>query len=176
MKVVVLVATLLIFSGSAIGAVYSWVDDQGTMNFTEDYGSIPKKYRKKAKVVGGDEEEPAAEPQNKKTNARSTVTPETQQKPVASGGEETRKVLYGGKEGSAWKTDFMRINADLKAAEDQLAQLRGRLEDTSNMSRSEYLSIQMSIKNTESHVSDLRRQRDALVDSANKAMLPAEYR
>jgi hypothetical protein len=176
MKVVVMVATLLMFAGSAMGTVYSWVDAQGTTNFTEDYGSIPKKYRKKAKVVGGDEQEPAAEPQSQKVKTRSPAAPEAQEKSAVSGGEDTKKPQFGGKDASAWKTEFARTNAELKAAEDQLAQLRGRLADTSKMSRTEYLGIQMTIKNTESHVTELRKQRDALVDAANKAMVPAEYR
>ncbi len=41
---------LMMTAGFAAAEMYKWVDDKGTVNFTEDYSKIPKKYRKKVKV------------------------------------------------------------------------------------------------------------------------------
>lgn len=174
MKNSVLVVTLLLYAVSASGTMYSWVDDQGTISFTEDYGCIPKKFRKKAKVVGEDEPETVepAEPVHQKSKPLDEVKLEVKEKAAV----ERREVQYGGKDASVWKGEFGKLNADLKTAEDQVVQLRGRLADTSKMSRTEYLSIQMSLKNVETRVLELRKKRDELVAAANKAMLPEDCR
>ncbi|RPJ05683.1 MAG: DUF4124 domain-containing protein [Deltaproteobacteria bacterium] len=44
MKVVVILSVLLI-SGIGWAETYRWVDEKGTVNFTQDYHSIPEKYR-----------------------------------------------------------------------------------------------------------------------------------
>ena len=181
MKKTLLLLTLLSFAVPAMGATYTWVDDQGTTNFSDDLGSIPKKYRKKAKVLGGEEEEqPPAQEQEQK------VKPKEQGQPGASGaehrgaepvaGQEKKGADFGGKSGSAWKAEFGRVNADLKAAEEQLVQLRGRLANTGGMSRGEYLSIQATIRNAESRVLELRKKRDDLAAAAERAKVPGEYR
>jgi hypothetical protein len=36
------------FATSACAETYKWVDDQGSMHFTDNANSIPKKYRKQA--------------------------------------------------------------------------------------------------------------------------------
>ena len=62
-----MVRPLLIFIGGllitviqcpAYGETYSWVDSSGTTNFTDNAGSIPKKYRHKAMVGDSIEADP----------------------------------------------------------------------------------------------------------------------
>ena len=50
-----LVLLLLLYPLSAVAVTYEWTDEKGTVNFTEDLGNVPKKYRKKVKVLGADE-------------------------------------------------------------------------------------------------------------------------
>lgn len=53
MKKSFVVLSLLFSTSLPVAAeTYSWTDGNGTVNFTEDVGSIPKKYRKKAKMYG----------------------------------------------------------------------------------------------------------------------------
>src|ERR671930_79537 len=135
MKIALLMLMLLMFAVSASAVTYTWVDDQGTTNFTEDYGQIPKKYRKKAKVLGGGEEEPppAAEPERKESaKPKSEAAPEVKEQPPAES-KEKKQTEFGGKEGSVWRAEFGRLKADLRASEDQLVDLRKRVADTSNM-------------------------------------------
>ena len=42
---VILILFLISLSSTCWGETYRWVDDKGTIHFTEDYGSIPEKYR-----------------------------------------------------------------------------------------------------------------------------------
>ncbi len=181
MKKTVWLLTLLLFAAPAFGATYTWVDDQGTTNFSDDLGSIPKKYRKKAKILGGEEEEPPpAQEQEAKPKVREKgpeSAPGGEAKGTApAGGQEKKGAEFGGKAGSTWKAEFEKVNADLKAAEDQLVQLRGRLANTGGMSRTEYLSIQATIRNTESRVLELRKKRDDLAAAADRAQVPGEFR
>lgn len=180
MKTFLVVITMAFFAATAFAETYVWEDDNGTVNFTEDLGNVPKKYRKRVRIVG--EEEPAA-----------AEVPEGKEKPAvrkqAEGGrgeapqgnkegapaaKEDKKAVYGGKDASAWKSEFAGINADLKANEKHLVEFRNRLKDTSGMSRSEYLSIQNTLKSLEYTVLGLRKKLDDLKQEADKAGVPVE--
>jgi uncharacterized protein DUF4124 len=181
MKKIVMLFSLFLFALPAFGTTYTWVDDQGTVNFSDDLGSIPKKFRKKAKVVRGeDAEQPSEKEQEPKEKVKDTVQQGTlggEPKGTAPAtGQEKKNAEFGGKAGSAWKMEFATVNADLKAAEEQLVQLRGRLANTGSMSRTEYLSIQATIRNAESRVLDLRKKRDDLAADADRAQVPGEFR
>ena len=75
-----------------------------------------------------------------------------------------------------WRNEFAAANAELRQAESELAELRGRLGDTSKMSRSEYLMIQGNIKNDESRVQQQRKKLDLLRETADRLGVPAEFR
>lgn len=173
----IFVAIILLFAVPALAETYKWVDDKGTVNFADDLGSVPKKYRKKVKVLGGDEgnapqvteiDEPTkgkVKGEDKKDNPKESV---------AAGKEGKKKVVYGGKDEAAWKADFGKLKADIKASEEQLNDTRTRMNDSSKMSRSEYLSLQYTVKDIEHRLTELRKKLDALNESAAKAGVPPE--
>jgi uncharacterized protein DUF4124 len=178
MKTAVLVSILVIFAFPASAVTYKWVDDQGTVNFTEDLGSVPPKYRKKARVVGAEEDATPPPTSETKEEAKPVQKPkgagQTSEQPLTE--KKELKKTYGEKSAEAWKAEFGQLSAEIKAAEDQLVELRGRLSDVSKMSRGEYLSIQKTINNSENRILGLRKKRDALNEEANKAEVPAEIR
>ncbi|MBV5339309.1 MAG: DUF4124 domain-containing protein [Deltaproteobacteria bacterium] len=49
MKSYICLGFILLLVAPLHAETYSWVDDSGTYNLTEDYSSVPKKYRKKVK-------------------------------------------------------------------------------------------------------------------------------
>ena len=180
MKTFLVVIIMAFFAVPALAETYTWKDDQGTVNFADDLGKVPKKYRKKAKIVG--EEEPApAEVQEEKE--KPAVQKQTGgglgDAPQGNNGgtpaaKVNKKAVYGGKDASAWKSEFSGVNAELKANERQLVEFRNRLKDTSGMSRSQYLSIQNTIKSLEYTILGLRKKQDDLKQEADKAGVPAE--
>jgi hypothetical protein len=180
MKTFLVVIILAFFAVPALAETYTWKDDQGTVNFADDLGKVPKKYRKKARIVG--EEEPAAAevPEGKEQPAVRKQTEggrgEAPQgnKVGAPIAKEDKNAVYGGKDANAWKSEFAGINAELKANEKQLVENRNRVKDTSGMSRSEYLSIQYTLKSLENTVLGLRKKLDDLKQEAGKAGVPAE--
>ncbi|GFE58864.1 DUF4124 domain-containing protein [Geobacter sp. AOG1] len=171
-----LLALLVIFAAlPAYAVTYKWVDKKGTISFTEDLGNVPPEYRKKVIILDADvptgPEVTEIDESKGKTSAKGA---ESAKEATADG--DKKAILYGGKDEKAWRKDFGRLKADLRAAEDQAEQLRGRLNDTSKMSRTEYLSIQSSLKNVELRVQDLKTKLSALDEAANKAGVPAGAR
>ena len=178
MKTGIILAILVMLAVPSAAVTYKWVDDQGTVNFTEDLGSVPPQYRKKARMVGAEEDLAPPAPGEMKEETKPAQKPKgtglTTEQPAAE--KKELKKTYGGKSAEAWKAEFARLNAELKAAEDQLVELRGRLSDISKMSRGEYLSILRTINHSENKVLGLRKKRDVLNEEADKAEVPAEIR
>ena len=167
----VLILSVFFFAVPVFAVTYEWTDDAGTVNFTEDLGSVPKKYQKKVKVLGGEESTPEIT-DIENNSAGKTTSDEGKGKGEAK--ETARKpAVYGGKSETAWKNDYGKLSADVKASEDQLNQLNSRLSDSGKMSRSEYLSIQYTIKNTESKLNDQRKKLEAFKASADKEGVPS---
>ena len=162
-----LLLLLLIYPLSAVAEMYEWTDAQGTVNFTEDLGKVPKKYRKKAKRLGS--EEPPAE------SAPPVAAPETS-KPKGVEEKGAKAKAYGGKDELTWRREFLQANSSLQSAQTELDTLKTRLSDTSRMSRSEYLIIQNSIKHSEIRVQELQKKLDQLNSSADRHDVPAEFR
>jgi hypothetical protein len=177
MKTAIIVAILVMFAVPAVAVTYEWEDSQGTINFTEDLGSIPKQYRKKAKVLGAEEEVAPAE------NGQGDVPGETV---TGSGAKEQgksaeqpaveKKKTFGGRSADSWKNDFADIDRKIKSEDEHLGDLKSSIQDTSKLSRGEYLSIQLSIKESENRLKRLREKLDTLNSDANRAGVPAELR
>ena len=164
---------VVLFALPAIAETYTWEDDQGTVNFTEDLGNIPAKYRKKVKIVGEEEVlSPAAIGESEKPGAKGKGTGELKEG-VPSVKQDKKNRVYGGKDADAWKSEFRSLNADLNASEKQLVEYRNRLNDTSSMSRSEYLGLQNTIKSIEYSVVGQKKKLDDLKKEAETAGVPA---
>lgn len=179
MKRVILTAALLVFSQAAAAETYRWVDDSGAMNFTEDLGKVPKKYRKKALVVGEEEAAlPAVGGPEVKPGQAELQGKDDQQSPAvantASVAKDLSKQVYGWKDGAGWKASFAEVNADLKGYEKQLVEQRNRLKDTTGLSRNDFLTIQNTIKSLEYSVLSNRKKLEELKQEAQRVGVPPE--
>jgi len=59
----IVIAALLLFASAAFGQeVYRWVDEQGTVHFTDDLGQVPEKYRDKIQKKEPPKEPPITRP------------------------------------------------------------------------------------------------------------------
>lgn len=162
-----LLLLLLLYPLTAAAETYQWIDERGTANFAEDLGKVPKKYRKKAKRLGAEEETaPAA--------TGSAADPQTARPKGEPARAENRPI--GGKDEAGWRREFLQANSNLQSAETELSTLRGRLGDTSKMSRAEYLAIQNSIKHAEVRVQEQQKRLDQLREKADSLGVPAGYR
>ena len=159
-----LVVLLLLYPLSVSAQTYEWTDASGTVNFTEDLGKVPKKYRKKMKVLGADE---SATPQVIDSGEPVKV------KPKDNGAQAVKKTAAG-KDEVALRNEYAAAKANLQAFEQELADLHGRLGDTSKMSRSEYLTLQNTVKQDEYRVQEQRKKLDLVREKAERAGINLE--
>jgi len=174
----VLVVLIIICAGSAVAETYTWVDDSGTTNFTEDLSQVPKKYRKKARKLG-DMGPPAPESGSAPADVKAPKSADKAAPAVvgtAPEKTEKKEALYGNKTGASWKQEFAGIRAEIDATDGQISEMSARLGNTAGMSRTEYLSIQNTIRSLENHKVELNKKLDALNERATKAKVPAEFR
>jgi hypothetical protein len=161
-----LVALLLAYPLSAMAQTFEWTDQHGDIHFTDDRGKIPKKYRKRARTLGDDSGQPVI----------SETTEPTKKKGAKGEDAGQGKNLYGGKDEAAWRNEFKGAKGAVQRTKADIAEVRGRLADTSNMSRSEYLSLQATVNHLQSRLEGQQKKLDQLQESADKAGVPADFR
>jgi AraC-like DNA-binding protein len=154
-----LVVLLLLYPLSASAVTYEWVDEAGTVNFTEDLGKVPKKYRKRAKVIGADE---SSAPQIIENSDSAKGKPKEMENP------KEQKALHP-KEEAALRNEYATAKANLRATEQEISDLRARMADTSKMSRSEFLALQNTLKQDEFRVLEQRRHLEQVRQKVQRA-------
>jgi aspartyl protease family protein len=60
--IILLIVMLTVFVPSSYGEMYKWVDEKGTVHFTDDLSSIPEKYRQDAETRKPSKETSAPQP------------------------------------------------------------------------------------------------------------------
>jgi len=66
MRVIIpLIIILAVLVSSSYGEMYKWVDEKGTVHFTDDLSNIPEKYREDAETRKPPKETPTLQPQEK---------------------------------------------------------------------------------------------------------------
>jgi len=177
MRASVLIAVLMavIMAVPSMAAIYTWEDERGVVNFAEDYGQIPQKFRKKARIVGEDTEE---------TLEMESPAPDIKEKPKTSGdlpkevspaASDNRKV-FGGKDERAWRQEFAMLKAELKSIQDQIDAVNSRLAKSDQMSRSEYRILENTKKLLEEQQSAAKNKFEKLSADAQRAGVPPDLR
>lgn len=143
MKLILLIAVAVLSAVPVLAETYSWTDNSGTMNFTEDYSQVPKQYRKKIEIRrNGDNKPSSAEtPAVAKGVAKSApVVPAKELEiPKAKVTEDT----YGGKSMDVWQRELTAAEAESKAlfakVKEQEAQMNKPGENPDGLSRNELI-------------------------------------
>ena len=174
MQRIFLVLTALFLAVPAVAATYKWVDEKGTINYADDLGKIPKKYRERAKTI--DEQPPPVEVIESAAPAGKEKGGNKEEGLQQPKGEKAAKPVLGGKDAESWRKEFAKVKADIRATEEFLAATKARLSDTSKMSRNEYVSLQNTVKDAEARLNSLQRKLEALTESADKANVPSDLR
>jgi hypothetical protein len=111
MKLIVVIAGMLLCASSLMAETYSWIDENGTMNFTEDYSNVPKKYRKKVHIRGNDDGKAAPvqqPPLDSATNKNMDGRSAEQEKPKTIAPEK----IYGDKSLEIWENELKSAQAE----------------------------------------------------------------
>jgi hypothetical protein len=170
---------ILVLAVAAHADIYKWVDQSGTVNYTEDLGKVPPKYRKRVTVIPGGGA-PAAEVTDRVVDqGGAEKKPQSGQINVENAPaarQEKTKAVYGGKDEDAWKAEFRALRSEIKANEAELVARRTRMASPGTMSRGEYLGVQREARRLEETLIGLNIKLNALEESAQRAGVPLDLR
>lgn len=168
MKTMICMAALVLLTTQSGAETYSWIDENGTYNFSDDYNRVPKKYRKSVGRSGDDgvAKTPADAPVPVKSEA-TAIKPAT----ATSTAADADKSLYDGKTQEEWRKEFDVREAELKSMEQRSEQLQTILRKPVNISRGRYSELMNEYDTLRKEYSDKYKLYSDLVESARKAGL-----
>ncbi|HEU0265274.1 MAG TPA: DUF4124 domain-containing protein [Geobacterales bacterium] len=176
MRMILTLSLVLLLACPVVAATYRWTDARGTINFTDDVGNIPERYRERAVLVGAEQtptteviESSLPEPPPNTEGGGNGGTP------APPSAEVKKPVLYGDKEGTVWGQEFSTLRREIDETTTQIAEQKGRLANSANLSRAEYRGIESEIKRLEERQADRQRKYDELKSRALKVGVPSEF-
>lgn len=173
MKMLLCLCSLLLMSQPLGAETYSWVDDAGTWNFSEDLSSVPKKYRKKMRRL--EDAGNAQVPQEGVISKNKTGQAEAPgAKPAAAVAGD--KQLYDGKTQDTWRKEFDAHELELKRLELQLEQLQTTLKGPAGISRERQSALLKEYETLRIEYNERYKVYGDVIESARKAGLTVEIR
>lgn len=164
---------LLLLASPLHAGTYSWLDDSGTYNFTEDYSKVPRKYQKK--VMRREDLPPDDKPQLSpdqgvvlKQDDKAGV------KPAAGAGGEAE--LYGGKSRAEWRKEMETLEAELSAIEQHLEQVRKQINDAKVLSKAQFDLLKKEYDDGRAGYGRKYESYKELIEAVRKAGIPVEIR
>ena len=161
---------IVVLTASQVAAeTYSWVDDAGTTNFSDDFNSVPKKYRKKVRRFGDSDD------------VQTQPTEKVLQKSESSGlksatAGDADKQLYNGKTQEAWRKEFEAQEAELKRLEMSLGQLQDMIKKPNQVSRERQPELYKEYEAVREEYNAKYKSYGDLMESARKAGLTVEIK
>ncbi|MDD2272700.1 MAG: DUF4124 domain-containing protein [Desulfuromonadaceae bacterium] len=172
MKSYVCLGFILLLAAPLYAETYSWVDDSGTYNFTEDYSSVPRKYRKKVRRREDIQQEvPSVSPDSENTSG---TTGKTETKPAVTQG--TDKGLYGGKSRDDWRKELDALEAELKGIEQHMEQVRRQIYDTKEISREQLGELKKEYEDSRVAYNQKYKEYTELIETIRKAGIQVDIK
>lgn len=167
-------AAVLLLTTQSGAETYSWVDDSGTYNFTEDFSKVPKKYRKKVNrlgEMGGDGSASLESPSpEKKTDSVGAPAPKSYAKPVED------KQLYNGKSRETWRQELEAHEAELTKLEQHLDLLYKQSAQQPGLFGDQFAALKKEYDDTKATYDQKYKVYSELIESAQKAGLTIEMK
>ena len=173
MKSLICLGFILMMATPLHAEFYSWVDDSGTYNFTEDYSRVPKKYRKKVKrredvpqdVRPQVSPDPVNTPkQAEKTGAKSIADP---------GGD---KEMYGGKSRAAWRKEMEVLEAELSSIDKRTEQLKRQIYDSKGITKAQFDVLKKDYDDNRATYDQKYKNYTELIETIRKAGIIVEMK
>jgi hypothetical protein len=175
-RIVALVAVMLLRSLPIMAETYTWTDKSGTVNFSDDYSSVPKAYRKNVRKLGDLDAPPAPADAVKNREWPSAQPATSRTDPPGAPGAKSGNGLYGGKKAEAWQQEFRAREADYKQLDNQLTQLEELIKKPAGISMERLQGLPQEFRDTQKRYNEAIKAYNDLNEAANKAELPIEYR
>jgi hypothetical protein len=171
MKSCICLGFILLLAAPLHAETYSWVDDSGTYNYTEDYSRVPKKYQKKVKRREDLPQDvtppalPGSEPRRaEKAAVKSAAVPD---------GE---KELYGGKSHAAWRKELDAFEAELSGIEQRMELLRKQIYDPKGVSKVQFEALKKDYDDSRAAYDQKYKNYSELIDAVRKAGIVVEIK
>lgn len=177
MKSILVIIFVLLLTGPLGAETYSWVDETGTYNFSEDLSRVPKKYRKNVNRrgdMGSREAAPAKANPEKSTQADPRKVEDSSGKSGGSTGADTQ--LFGGKTQDAWRNELKAHELELTTLEQQLERIKKQITTPARLSRERQTELVKEFENTRENYNQKYKAYGELVESARKAGLVIEIK
>lgn len=178
MRYILTTVFLLMLAAQSGAETYSWVDDSGTYNFTEDLSQVPKKYRKKVirrGNMGNHDSAPVNASPEKGTQSEPRKVEDFIGKPVGQplvGGTQ----LYGGKTQDEWRKELKDHETELTRLEQQIEQIRKQITTPARLSRESQAELVKEYENARQSYNQKYKLYSDLIESARKAGLIIEIK
>jgi hypothetical protein len=170
MKKMILLSTigLLILATLAFGQeVYRWVDEQGTVHFTDDLGQVPEKYRDKIQKKEPPKEPPITQPIPPQPAPPQPLAPPTGMEVEKGSGATPRQKDILGRGEEWWRAKVNEWNEKLKTAQrnyentySEWKSKENELESSKFKPDSVKRKLKAEIKNLEEKTKDWEKQMD----------------
>jgi hypothetical protein len=173
MKSYIIPGFILLLAAPLHAETYSWIDDSGTYNYTEDYSRVPKKFQKKVKR--SDDFLQDVKPQLPPVPGNAPGQPEkAAEKPAAV--PEGEKELYGGKSRAAWRKELDILEAELSGIEQSMERLRKQIYDPKNVSKVQFEMLKKDYDDSRAIYDQKYKQYSELIETIRKAGIIVEIK
>ena len=174
MKISICLGFILLFALPLHAETYSWVDDSGTYNYTEDYSRVPKKYRKKVKRREDllQDEKPQAAPVPVSVAPRPAEKAEAKTAVVPEGEKE----VFGGKSRAVWRREMDAMEAELSGIEQRMEQLRKQIVGAKVLSKAQFDELKKDYDDSRATYDQKYRSYTGLIETIRKAGIAVDMK
>jgi hypothetical protein len=166
-KLICILAGVLLWASPLMAETYSWIDESGTYNFTEDYSRVPQKYRSNLDKRG----DMGAAPQPKESvppQTGSKVAAPEDSKDSPAGKSLSPVGTFGGKSYDQWRQEFSDREAAMDATKKRIDEMDAVL--SKNPPNKEQSQTFLSERNKAvEKFNEMRKQYDQFAEQARKA-------
>jgi hypothetical protein len=148
---------------------YQWVDEKGTVHFTDDFGQIPEKYQDQVKERKTPKEPAAAasspSPSIRPPQGKAPPEPSVEKKDILGRGED-----WWRDKAMEWKQKLIKAQKDYAVAETALKAKENELEDAKFKPKSLQRKLQDEIKVLEEKANAQKNQVDEAKNMLEKVL------
>lgn len=176
MRSILFFMTALLWALPLMAETYSWVDGQGTVNFTDDYSQIPRKYRNKVNKREDVAPSPTVQvPKTENSGAANAAPKEGDTKRPGATATASPEQVFGEKKASEWQREFRERDAELERLDAKVKEL-AEIRKKAQVSGPEQVDLYKQHRAALETYNESIKRFNELNDAANQAGVPAEFR
>ena len=158
---------LTVYCAVSLGQeTYQWVDEKGTVHFTDDVGKIPEKYQDQVKEKKTPKEPaPAPSPSIRPPQSKAPPEPAVEKKDILGRGEE-----WWRDKAMEWKQKLIQAQKDYAAAQAALKAKEKELEEAKFKPKSFQRKLQDEVKVLEEKANAQKNQVDEAKNMLEKGL------